>query len=164
LDANSKPLEKISRKIERNPRKGGLLNALYLRASVENLPDELVKRASEVCIHFPWGSLLAAVLGKNDGLNQIRKICVPSARVDIVFSFDPLKDFGELSRLGIHFKQAELLETELRIAYRQAGFHMNLYPEFDLAGVHTSWSGKLKQNKNRLFFRIIARPFIPHPT
>ncbi|MGH9970191.1 MAG: methyltransferase domain-containing protein [Pyrinomonadaceae bacterium] len=61
IDPSPRPLEKISEKIHRRPAKGGLPNALFLQAAVEDLPGELDGVADEVHIHFPWGSLLGAV-------------------------------------------------------------------------------------------------------
>ena len=60
IDANTRPLEKISEKIHRKPSKGGLPNVLFLQAAVEDLPSELDGVADEVHVHFPWGSLLGA--------------------------------------------------------------------------------------------------------
>ncbi len=68
IDANPRPLEKISEKIHRKPTKGGLSNVLFIQAAVEDLPSELDGVADEVHIHFPWGSLLRG----GDG----RKQCV----------------------------------------------------------------------------------------
>jgi 16S rRNA (adenine(1408)-N(1))-methyltransferase len=41
IDPNTRPLQKISQKIYRKPAKGGAPNALFIQASVENLPEEL---------------------------------------------------------------------------------------------------------------------------
>ncbi|MGH9881869.1 MAG: methyltransferase domain-containing protein, partial [Pyrinomonadaceae bacterium] len=62
IDANPRPLEKISERIHRKPAKGGLPNVLFLQAAVEELPSELYGVADEVHIHFPWGSLLRALM------------------------------------------------------------------------------------------------------
>ena len=62
IDANAKPLEKISMKATRKPSKGGLPNVLFIQSAVEDLPEELNASADEIHIHFPWGSLLAAVV------------------------------------------------------------------------------------------------------
>ncbi|MCA1626211.1 MAG: class I SAM-dependent methyltransferase [Acidobacteria bacterium] len=56
IDANPRPLEKVSEKIHRKPSKGGLSNVLFLQSSVEDLPSELDSVADEVHVHFPWGS------------------------------------------------------------------------------------------------------------
>jgi 16S rRNA (adenine(1408)-N(1))-methyltransferase len=48
LDANRRPLQKISERIHRRPAKGGLSNVLFLQAAVEGLPSELDGMANEV--------------------------------------------------------------------------------------------------------------------
>jgi 16S rRNA (adenine(1408)-N(1))-methyltransferase len=45
IDANVKPLEKPSMKATRKPSKGGLPNALFVQAAVEELPGELNRGA-----------------------------------------------------------------------------------------------------------------------
>ena len=59
MDANVSALAKISEKIHRKP---ALSNALYVHATVEELPSELDGVANEVHVHLPWGSLLREVL------------------------------------------------------------------------------------------------------
>jgi 16S rRNA (adenine(1408)-N(1))-methyltransferase len=50
-----------SRRAARNPQ------VLFVRASAEDVPRELVGRADEVTTLFPWGSLLRGVLGVPGG-------------------------------------------------------------------------------------------------
>src|SRR6185503_2773274 len=89
IDANPRPLEKISEKIHRKPGKGGLPNVLFIQAAIEDLPSELEAVGDEVHVHFPWGSLLAVVAnGDEAGLNKLRPICAPEATVEIVIALD----------------------------------------------------------------------------
>ena len=89
IDANTKPLEKVSMKATRKPSKGGLPNVLFIQAAIENLPDELDETADEIHIHFPWGSLLRAVtLGDENILASLRRICAPECLLEIVIGID----------------------------------------------------------------------------
>lgn len=54
IDANAKPLEKRSIKITRKRAKGGMPNAMFVQAAVEDLPEELDGIASEIYVNFPW--------------------------------------------------------------------------------------------------------------
>jgi len=102
IDANPRPLEKISEKIHRNPAKGGLPNVLFIQASLEDLPAELDGVADEVHIHFPWGSLLRAVAtGDEDALRGLRRVCSPDAVLEILIGLDPERDRSEIERLGL---------------------------------------------------------------
>src|SRR5262245_4483917 len=88
IDANARPLEKISEKIYRNPAKGGLPNVLFLQSAIEDLPEELDGVADEVHVHFPWGSLLRVVAnGDENGLRNLRRICGPDGLLEIVIGF-----------------------------------------------------------------------------
>jgi 16S rRNA (adenine(1408)-N(1))-methyltransferase len=48
IDANPRPLEKVSEKVHRRAAKGGLPNVLFVQAAVEDLPLELDGVADEV--------------------------------------------------------------------------------------------------------------------
>src|SRR4030095_12209095 len=85
IDANPRPLEKISEKIHRKPEKGGLPNVLFLQAAVEDLPAELGGVADEIHVHFPWGSLLRAMAtGEVAVLCNLRRLCVPGALLEVI--------------------------------------------------------------------------------
>ena len=76
IDANAGALEKISMKATRKPAKGGLPNAMFVQAAVEDLPAELDGVADEIHIHFPWGSLLRAFAsGDSDVLDLSAASC-----------------------------------------------------------------------------------------
>lgn len=123
IDANPRPLEKISEKIHRNPAKGGLPNVLFIQASLEDLPAELDGVADEVHIHFPWGSLLRAVAaGDEDALCGLRRICSPDAVLEILIGLDPERDRSEIERLGLQPLTSAYIAEELAPRYEAAGF------------------------------------------
>ena len=102
IDANTKPLEKISMKATRKPAKGGLPNVLFVQAAVENLPVELNETADEIHIHFPWGSLLrAVVLGDETVLASLRRICAPECLIEIIVGIAEERDKSEIERLEL---------------------------------------------------------------
>jgi 16S rRNA (adenine(1408)-N(1))-methyltransferase len=89
-------------KATRKPAKGGLPNALFVQASVEDLPSELDGIADEIHLHFPWGSLLKAVMsGEVRVLRSLRKIATVDCLLEIVIGIDPDRDRSELERLGL---------------------------------------------------------------
>ncbi len=61
IDANPRPLEKVSEKIHRNPAKGGLPNVLFLQAAIEDLPSELDEVADEYTFTFPGAACSASL-------------------------------------------------------------------------------------------------------
>lgn len=161
IDANAKPLSKISEKIYRGVKKGGLPNALFLLAAVEDLPLELNGAADEVHVHFPWGSLLAAfALGQEQILQDVRRICAREALLEVVIGLDMEKDRVELSKLGIAEFSPAYVRNYLQNCYGRAGFEIRETGELvDWSALHTTWMKRLRTNQNRELTYLIARAF-----
>ena len=161
IDANPRPLEKVSEKIHRKPAKGGLANVLFLQAAVEELPPELDGVADEVHIHFPWGSLLKAVAtGDEVILGNLRRICADNALLEVVVALDPARDITQLERLEIPPLSPEYLESVLFPRYRQAGFEISengMLPPSEWSSLHSSWAKRLRGSTSRPLTYIIAR-------
>jgi 16S rRNA (adenine(1408)-N(1))-methyltransferase len=161
IDANAKPLAKISMKATRKPAKGGLPNVLFIQSSIENLPEELNETADEIHIHFPWGSLLRAVAcGDESVLENLRRICVPECLLEIIIGIDERRDKSEIERLGLPVISAEYLETFLIPKYAAAGFEIvekKILQPFEWSQIETSWARKLQTNDRRRCVCLIFR-------
>jgi 16S rRNA (adenine(1408)-N(1))-methyltransferase len=161
IDAHAKALEKISEKIYRKPAKGGLPNVLFLQAAVENLPAELDGVADEIHIHFPWGSLLRAVMsGDAEVLGNLRRICAPGCLLEIIVGLDPVRDRAEIERLELPVFSQEYLETVLTHKYRAAGFDVletGALMQSDWSQLQTSWARRLQGNTMREVVYLIAQ-------
>ncbi len=161
IDAITKPLEKISMKATRKPAKGGLPNVLFVQAAVENLPEELNAVADEIHIHFPWGSLLrAVVLGDENILNSLRRICAPECLVEIVIGIDEERDKSEIERLELPRLSSAYLENVLLPKYEAAGFEIlesGILNPSEWSKFETSWARKLQSNDNRKCIYLIMR-------
>ena len=153
IDANTKPLEKISMKATRKTSKGGLPNVLFVQAAVENLPEELNETADEIHIHFPWGSLLRAVIaGDKNILQSLRRICAPDCLVEIVIGIDEERDKSEIERLELPQLSPNYLEDVLIPKYETAGFEIlekGILSSSDWSKLETSWARKLQGSFNR---------------
>ena len=159
IDANRKPLEKVSHKIYRKPAKGGLPNILFVQAAVESLPDELTGIATELQVNFPWGGLLRTVLA-GDSLRNLRRLCGPNALLKVVVGLDLERDRAELLRLELPTLSADYLTDALSARYREAGFEMVQIEQLkssNLRELGSSWAKRLARNSNRSFMRIVAR-------
>jgi 16S rRNA (adenine(1408)-N(1))-methyltransferase len=161
VDANARPLEKISEKVHRKPAKGGLANVLFIQAAVEDLPPELNSVADEVHIHFPWGSLLRGVAtGEREVLQNLRRICSPEALLEVVIGLDHERDISEIERLGIQSLSLEQIDSALVHEYRSAGFEIfkrGLIAPAEWPEFQTSWAKRLRGNTGRAMLYIIAR-------
>jgi len=161
IDPNTRPLEKISEKIHRKPAKGGAGNVLFIQSAIEDLPDELNGVANEVHVHFPWGSLLrAVVVGDVALLQNLRRICAADALLEVVIGIDAVRDKSELERLGLQPLTLEIVDAVLVANYAAAGFEIiergiiaaSEWPEFE-----TSWAKRLQGNEHRPITYLIAR-------
>ena len=161
IDANPRPLEKISEKIHRKPAKGGLPNVLFLQHAVEALPEELNGVGDEVHVHFPWGSLLRGVaMGEAAILANLRRICAEGALLEVIVGSDPERDRAELERLGVPPVTVEHVDKVLADRYRAAGFEITErgnIPPADWPKLHTAWAKKLQLGTNRSLVYWIAR-------
>lgn len=153
IDANVKPLEKISTKVTRKVKKGGLPNAMFVQAAVEDLPAEFDATADEIHIHFPWGSLLRAVAtGDERILHSLRRIAAPRCLLEIVIGIDPERDRSELDRLGVPLLTPVILHSFLIPKYLSAGFELvdsGILDHSRWSKMETSWARKLKPREGR---------------
>jgi 16S rRNA (adenine(1408)-N(1))-methyltransferase len=161
IDANVKPLEKPSMKATRKPEKGGLPNAMFVQAAVEDLPEELDGVADEIHIHFPWGSLLRAVANGDAALlRSLRRVAGENCLLEIVIGIDPERDKAELSRLEVPDLGNSRVLTELMEKYARCGFIIKGYGELeriDWAALETSWARRLQGNKDRRVFSLTGK-------
>jgi 16S rRNA (adenine(1408)-N(1))-methyltransferase len=168
IDAQAKALEKISEKIYRKPAKGGLPNVLFVQAAIESLPPELDGVADEIHIHFPWGSLLRAVLSADPlALGNLRRICAPGCLLEIVIGLDPTRDRAEIERLRLPQLSNAYLAEILPEKYRAAGFDVlekGVLAASDWAGLQTSWARRLQGNTMREVVYLVARAAAPDPS
>lgn len=161
IDANVKPLEVPSRKAARKPAKGGLPNVMFVRAAVEELPEELDDVANEIHIHFPWGSLLKAVAtGDNRILGPLRRIAADDCLLEIVIGLDPERDRSELDRLGVPMLTPIVIHSFLVSKYIAAGFELVEARELgwdEWTELKTTWAKKLRFGTGRKVFLMLFR-------
>jgi 16S rRNA (adenine(1408)-N(1))-methyltransferase len=160
IDANAKPLKKVSMKATRKPAKGGLPNVLFIQAPIENLPTELSDTADEIHIHFPWGSLLRAVAtGDANVLQSLRRISSRDCLLEVVIGIDPERDRAEVERLQLPLVSADYIETVLAPRYEAAGFRFResgIMAPPDWKHLKSSWARKLQANYGREVVYFIA--------
>lgn len=160
IDANAKPLEKISMKATRKPGKGGLSNVLFIQSAIEELPAELNSIADEIHIHFPWGSLLRAVAtGDEVLLRGLHRISAPGCLLEVVIGIDPERDRTEVERLKLPPLTLDHIKAVLAPRYERAGFELReegSVPPADWAHLQTAWARRLQGNGRREVVYFIA--------
>jgi hypothetical protein len=87
IDASHAAMREASWRAGRPARRGGLPNALFLASSLDALPGELAGCASLVTVHFPWGSLLDAAIGRDpNGADRLASLVAPSRTLRMLLS------------------------------------------------------------------------------
>lgn len=161
VDANVKPLEKPSTKATRKPAKGGLPNAMFVQAAIEDLPEEFNGVADEIHVHFPWGSLLKAVaVGESAVLASLRRIAAPDCLLEIIIGIDPDRDRTELERLEIPELTPVILHSFLIPRYIAAGFELveaRQLSRDEWSAIETSWAKKLQTGTGRTVLLLVFK-------
>ena len=140
--------------------RAGLGNVIYVRASVEDLPAELVGLADRVTVILPWGSLLAAVACPIVPLlHSVRRLCVSGAALTVVLGVDPERDRAEVLRLRLPALDGAHFDGALAEGYLAAGFSVTSVRALtaeQLARWPSSWSKRLAFGRPRPVFQIEA--------
>lgn len=160
VDANYKGLIHHAVKVKRKPAKGGLGNALYVRAAVEALPPELDGVAQRVSIIFPWGSLLHAAVGLSpNALSNVRRICQPEATLEIVLAYHANLEPSEVARLGLPDLSLEYVQGDMAKRYRAAGFRVTgaeLLSREMVRRLPSTWARRFAYGRSREVWRVVA--------
>ena len=161
IDANAKPLEKISMKATRRLAKGGAPNILFVQAAVENLPNELNDTADEIHIHFPWGSLLGALaIGEDNALRSLHRISAPNCLLEVVMGIDPDRDHAEIKRLNLPLLTTNYIETALAPKLETVGFNLvecGVVAPAEWPHLKSSWARRLQGSDRRDVVYFIAQ-------
>jgi 16S rRNA (adenine(1408)-N(1))-methyltransferase len=121
IDPDASALAEYAYRASRKPARGGVENARFVVAPLEQLPAELEAIATLVRINFPWGSLLRALLQpESAALTTLTKL-VPGGRFEIVFSYDPQHDTGAFAGEPLPALDETYIAEVLKPAYLIAG-------------------------------------------
>ena len=144
VDAHPPAMSDAWRRVQRQR----LPNVLLVPARAEDLPPELDGIAHAVTVHFPWGSLLAGVLGAGDGAvaASLARITRPGCGVTVVLSVTereralglPPLDASLERALAAHYAAHGLALTEWRPASRS-----------EIADTRSSWAKRLGAGEGR---------------
>jgi hypothetical protein len=139
IDASHEAMRNASHRAARPAGKGGLPNARFIASGMEQLPAELAGFASLVTVHFPWGSLLRAAVGKDAaGAAGIARLVVRGGRLRLLVSAAERDANGG----GV----VDLDPGAVAGAYRELGMVLcacRPASAEDLAGAHSTWGRRL---------------------
>jgi 16S rRNA (adenine(1408)-N(1))-methyltransferase len=158
VDAVAGAMAEASRRAAAKTARGGVANAMFLCAAAESMPGALAGTADEICVNYPWGSLLRAVaLPDVTMLAKLAALGKPGASFTAVINVQPLRDEAQAERLGLG--DAALLHdpAEQAAAYVRAGLErLQVSDVMGEAPVATSWAKHLAVSKREVW-RVEAR-------
>jgi 16S rRNA (adenine(1408)-N(1))-methyltransferase len=158
IDPNHQALEEVSNKIYKKPIKGGLPNALFVLANIEDLPEKLNGIANQVFINFPWSGLLKGlILVEEKTWLNLKRICQPGAYLDLVFGYDKNAEKNKVESLNLPTLSEEYLQNTLVPKVESLGFklvELEELTEEDLKNYPSTWAKKLAFGKDRKYFHL----------
>lgn len=147
LDAGPDAMRPTAARAAAKPARGGVPNALFVWASVEQLPDELAA-VTEVHSLMPWGSLLRALATPDESLlRSVATRCVAGAPFLVTLNLHawrpPVPEVGATA-------EPTPDDPRLASAYARAGWRLDAatYPSGEeLAALGTSWTKRLGSSR-----------------
>jgi len=157
IDANGEAMADRSRRACAKAARGGAPNALFVRAAIESLPEELGGLAARVTVLFPWGSLLRAVAAPDhQALVALRELCRAGARLDIAMALPVERERSSFAKAGLGDITEAHLRGDLPRSYASAGFEVEVHERAAeiVEAFPTAWARRLSLEPHRRFFAI----------
>lgn len=157
VDPVAEAMERSSR--ESIARKGGRRNALFLRASLEQLPGPFEGVVDRLSVNYPWGSLLASVATADlRGMRQLRSACKTGATLSVYLNYSVFEDRAYSERLGLEAAQEFLESGAFMMSFRAAGFTVVEHRIFEGdPPFRSAWGRQLVRGSRRRSMHIEAR-------
>ncbi|SHG15889.1 16S rRNA (adenine(1408)-N(1))-methyltransferase [Jatrophihabitans endophyticus] len=152
LDAGPDAMRRTAHRAAARPAKGGVPNAVFVWAAVEQLPGEL-HAVDEVHCLMPWGSLLRALVTPEPVvLRGVAASCRPGAPFLVTLNLHawrpPVADVG-----GTPEPTPASVDDVLAPGYAAAGWMLSAADYLDdaqLTGLGTSWTKRLGSTREEL--------------
>jgi 16S rRNA (adenine(1408)-N(1))-methyltransferase len=161
VDPDAATLAEYAYRASRKPARGGVENAEFVVAPVEDLPPELRGLASRVRINYPWGSLLRGLLEPDAGtLAAVASLIRPGGLLEIVMSYYPEHDPNAFAGPPLPALNERYLAT-LGPAYAGAGLpiadHRRLTRD-EALDVPSTWGRRLLHARARDVYFLACVP------
>jgi 16S rRNA (adenine(1408)-N(1))-methyltransferase len=152
LDADAERMRPTSARAAKKPARGGVPNAVFVWASVEQLPAEL-DGVSEMHVLMPWGSLLRSLVAPDPTvLARLAGACVAPARFLLTLNLHawrpPVPEVGDTAEPTPASALAGLAPR-----YAAAGWRVQTASYLDddaLRALATSWTKRLGSSRPEL--------------
>lgn len=156
VDPDAAALSAYAYRAGRKPARGGVDNAAFVVAAVEQLPPELQRIAHLIRVNFAWGSLLRALLAPEPAaLRAVASLARRGGRFEFVLSYDPAHDTGAFAGGPLPPPDETYFEAALEPAYAAAGLILEsarpLSQEEALA-IPSTWGRRLLHARPRAVY------------
>lgn len=151
MDPAREQMRELSSRALRKPARGGVPNVLYVVASAEAPPAELLGRADEVHVVLPWARLMVGlVLAQADVLAGLRALARPGAALELTLGADVWADPVPIEARDLPELTLDYVRETLAPAYAAAGVPIvearMLSPE-EIAAIPSSWARRLAHGR-----------------
>ena len=159
IDAAREPLAVASAKAAKKPSRGGCENVVFLCANVLTPLPELDAIADELHWHFPWGSLMYALLrAEIPAMASMRAVGKDGAKFEFFLNLYVFENETQREDMGLPEIDEPFIEKTLIPAWRGSGFHVkrHSFVKSDELKEHPStWAGRLvrRSGRNTLFMQ-----------
>jgi len=151
LDAGPDAMRKTAARAAAKPARGGVPNAVFVWAAVEDLPAELTDVTEVHCL-MPWGSLLRAFVEPNEHvLRGVAERCRSGA--DFLLTLNLHAWRPPVPEVGDTPEPTPDSVAELAATYAAAGWRIDSADYLDAAGIAelgTSWTKRLGSSRSEL--------------
>jgi 16S rRNA (adenine(1408)-N(1))-methyltransferase len=158
IDPDAEAMADYAFRAARKPARGGVDNAIFVVASVEQLPLDLQGLADRIYVNFPWTGLLRGIIRPEPGvLGAIASLASATARFDIVFCYDPEHDIAALEGESLPSLDYAYIDSVLLPAYATAGLQMTgrrRLPQDEALAIPSTWGRRLLHGRPRDVFHI----------
>ena len=158
IDALADNLKEVSHRAARSPKRGGLANLMFVRASVEKVPDELRGVADEIHVLLPWGRLLVGtILAEEDIMSGLTALAGPNASLRLIYNAEIWADSTPKELAELPALSRPYVEQTMTPAYRRFGIELERSRLMDAQEVEelgTTWAKKLADGRNPDFVLI----------
>lgn len=126
-------------------------NALFIVASVEQMPPELHGAFDHVFVNLPWGSLMRGlILGDPEILEPLAAVGKPGAEYTITLNLRVFSNPVPIEVQDLPEVTADYVNTQLIEPYRLAGLEITdarLLNRDDLDTLRTTWARRLSHER-----------------
>ena len=158
VDPDASAMAEYAYKAARKPARGGIGNAHYVVAAVEQLPPELHGMADLVTVNFPWTGLLRGIICPEPTvLEALASLGAPGCRFEIVLTYDPAHDKAALEGEDLPPLDYAYIDSTLLPAYAAAGLQVTgrrRLTQDEALAIPSTWGRRLLHGRPREVFHI----------